>query len=134
MQDSVRSRVTSHWVLATAPSPHCYLCELMNISEIFLTFSFGPDGRYPTLSEFYHRGICAPPCTTSIGTWTDGRGSEDHSRDEFRGDVPDIGLALVKAMRLYQMIYIYICICISFPEGILASIKLSTISSDLSSP
>jgi len=73
-----------------------------------LTFSFGPDGRYPTLSEFYHRGIRAPPCTASIGTWTDGRRSEDHSRHEFRCDVSDIDLALVKAMRLYRMIYIYI--------------------------
>jgi len=97
-----------------------------------LTFSFGPDGRYPTLSEFYHRGIRAPPCTASIGTWTDGRRSEDHSRHEFRCDVSDIDLALVKAMRLYRMIYIYICI--SVPEGILASVQLSTISSDLASP
>jgi len=81
-----------------------------------LTFSFGPDGRYPTLSEFYHRGIRAPPCTASIGTWTDGRRSEDHSRHEFRCDVSDIDLALVKAMRLYRMIYIYIFV-FQFPRA-----------------
>jgi len=81
-----------------------------------LTFSFGPDGRYPTLSEFYHRGIRAPPCTASIGTWTDGRRSENHSRHEFRCDVSDIGLALVKAMRLYRMIYIYIFV-FQFPRA-----------------
>jgi len=96
MQDSAWSRVASHQILVTAPSPHCHLCESMNISEI-LIFSFFPDGWYPTLSEFYHWRIRAPACSASIGTWADGRRSKNHSRDEFRCDVSDIGLALVKA-------------------------------------